>query len=1326
MGMGYEKTTTSLVRMKTASTDERRAREEEELAERAANVAYAGPDASAADNLRKLLRVRFGSCTRGWRDAVDCNRAHKVAREEFYEGMRKLGFTASSKQAWDELVGRKRDKAVTLADLDTSAAQAVSDFYRSYVEQMGPLSSLLEGSDGLRICQKTFLWKCSEMGMSKEELLRVWRNLETNGWLTENDCDWLDDYCARRPHVRERGRQAIPGEYEAKKEEKSRKRTTHEFKAALQHRYGGIVPAWRRALDPEGTGNVTNTRLMETATSIGFKGEPTDVWNELTAAGGYTIKLENMDDDIPRLLDDFKERCQERFGSMAKCFEDLDSVEKPFVTSEEFKRLCVEVNMAKNHNKLASFLDKENVGAILLEEIDADAAKKVFGVAALREATVQREELESRPERPNRMTLMERFREKASQDQDAHRDTHPEQRSALMNFTRHLTNKFGSPIRAWSAVFDKEGKGKLEKKEFLAACAATGFTGNANDIWDEFGLKEKASLRLKDFAPEAIDDVRRFKAHTLENLSDRRGFIVEDRSLNRKVSAPEFVELSKKAGLGGLGHKGANRVFNALDLDGEGHVMTKTLRWLHEAKSHDKAVHTVLSKHRDLKRKVWLKTLEAKKVKNKEVYLKHADSLLQAGRSKRSEKMEIQAFYKEFREHLRTKYGTIPAAWQLAIDADGNEELELMQFLAGLRKAEFLESDDTRTPLAEKLFAKLADKNTGVVTLACLDPDSANLIDQFRRGCVVRFGSMLAAFQDFDPETTGKVSAGTLTHACHRIGMSHLVFRFLAYLDPEGTGEISLDAIDDDAAAAAEDAAAEAEEKAEERAERDRELGRLHMTKLADDRSLKVASGVQARAAERALQPGQKIVHDFKAKLLQKHGTLLKAWRAMFSTETVELDEFKGACEDTGFEGDEVETAWRVLIGGGKGFRLKLEDFDPGIKKDVEDFKEKMLMRYGSFEAAFSQIESSEDLTIDEKRFLRLCYDCQFRGNEKRLFQYFDKENNNSVAFRNIDEKGLEKAQKLMAAEKSALEKIAADAARKQRRMNKKRGVKQREVVEEPPSTDSNTPAAAFRALLRRRFGSTVRAWRTMDRHGCCALTKNEFVASLGVTGYGGSPTLLWTSLVGDGTSITLRDVDPDAFELLSQFREVCAKRAGGLEGVFQKKTLGNAEFYEVCAEVEAPRPWEPVFQLLANAQGVVSWEEVRFLAEQWTWEADGTVRPIRRTAPPADLRPSGQYPGSPPRARGDGPLATSMRPLKVMPRRYTSLPEIVSPIRAQWNERHQIADMEGNKTEQLIHLMAYVNTQEQERIQKRVTLKMREESIEQFVELRKSGRALF
>lgn len=267
-------------------------------------------------------------------------------------------------------------------------------------------------------------------------------------------------------------------------------------------------------------------------------------------------------------------------------------------------------------------------------------------------------------------------------------------------------------------------------------------------------------------------------------------------------------------------------------------------------------------------------------------------------------------------------------------------------------------------------------------------------------------------------------------------------------------------------------------------------------------------------------------------------------------------------------------------------------------------------------------------------------------------------------------------------------------------------------AVEAVPRQD---PAQAFRELCVRRFGSTVRAWKALDPQGVAVLSKQEFVKSVSATGYAGGQNNLWTALAGSEKWLSLKELDPDGFELLVTFRRAMVGHFSALERAFEAKgkptkSYDLEEFCKLCQTAGLPKPHPPYFEMLA-ARDAVGWNEVRFL-EDWDWQ-DGEERPLRQQ--PRERGPRSPA-GAPPRVVGQGALHTSMRPRKVTMAKSNSLPSLFTPLRAQWNDRHQVPTHKGNKDEQTLHLMCYVQTQEAERCRRRVAKQMTETSTAQWI----------
>ena len=86
--------------------------------------------------------------------------------------------------------------------------------------------------------------------------------------------------------------------------------------------------------------------------------------------------------------------------------------------------------------------------------------------------------------------------------------------------------------------------------------------------------------------------------------------------------------------------------------------------------------------------------------------------------------------------------------------------------------------------------------------------------------------------------------------------------------------------------------------------------------------------------------------------------------------------------------------------------------------------------------------------------------------------------------------------------------------------------------------------------LCKRKYGSMVGAWRQcLDSDHNGKLTFNEFCAALRRLGYVGNFRKLWKRYDKDQKGcILLKDLDPEADEILSSFLEMLAKKYGDLD----------------------------------------------------------------------------------------------------------------------------------------------------------------------------------
>jgi hypothetical protein len=171
----------------------------------------------------------------------------------------------------------------------------------------------------------------------------------------------------------------------------------------------------------------------------------------------------------------------------------------------------------------------------------------------------------------------------------------------------------------------------------------------------------------------------------------------------------------------------------------------------------------------------------------------------------------------------------------------------------------------------------------------------------------------------------------------------------------------------------------------------------------------------------------------------------------------------------------------------------------------------------------------------------------------------------------------------------------------------------------------------------------------------------------------------------------------------------------------------------------KSSRQWEPLFRELdVRNAGEITWQEVRFLEEQWKSGKGGQAVPVRSdpqanaskvnlgsTAPPLAITPhpllkhEGLY--SSPAARMHK-VSDEYKGLGAKAKSLPALSPASTPLRPNWNDRHHVLDTHGNKDIQVIHMVTTVLTQDRERCLMNVARKMKETPTMQWLEEYLSG----
>merc|ERR550534_2937467 len=137
--------------------------------------------------------------------------------------------------------------------------------------------------------------------------------------------------------------------------------------------------------------------------------------------------------------------------------------------------------------------------------------------------------------------------------------------------------------------------------------------------------------------------------------------------------------------------------------------------------------------------------------------------------------------------------------------------------------------------------------------------------------------------------------------------------------------------------------------------------------------------------------------------------------------------------------------------------------------------------------------------------------------------------------------------------------------------------------------------AEEFEALCTRTYGSIICAWRyclDLDANG--KLTFNEFCKAIRRVGYCGDFRELWCKYGGQARGhIALRDIDPEADEIVNSFLQLLAQHYGTLDGAWKfgfgkdpTETIDEAMLAEACQKLAYPHSPKHLFRCLQPVPG--------------------------------------------------------------------------------------------------------------------------------------------
>jgi hypothetical protein len=509
-------------------------------------------------------------------------------------------------------------------------------------------------------------------------------------------------------------------------------RTIESFCSFLASRYGCVLGAWRRALDPDGDGELLFTEFIDALVRTSWHGDTGELWSSFVtranaAEGEVSIGLKELSPVDHDILEGFRCWMDERFGGAVDMFEALAGTgQTAHLTLDGFVEACRDNGFHGEAKKIfTEALDEFSAGVISLPDmayLERDALRRKAAVDPtfqkdLEEAKVAANILRSR-----------RIRQRQAQE------------SALLEFKQKLrAAHHGSFIRGWRTLLDLHGNLTFSKIALLKCCRKIAFTGSDAALWKAVDSDDDGTVHLQEVEMPIALALGVFKKWA----SDRDGNCVATvkdlaKQLKKKTAKWTLDELANALRLAGfppvVGMKERQAIqiiHEACDLKGVGYITENDVAFI------DKWEPTP-----------WLTA---------DPDYDGKDKLL---------------------EVLRARYPNLIVAWRQLLDKSNTNCVSYNEFSAACNILLFKN--------VAGIWSALDEDKGGSITLEEIDPHGAERLMQFKEWAESTFGSIQRAYRVLDETRSNAMSLSLFKRGLNSFGYKGDAKDLFASLKPEG------------------------------------------------------------------------------------------------------------------------------------------------------------------------------------------------------------------------------------------------------------------------------------------------------------------------------------------------------------------------------------------------------------------------------------------------------------------------------------------------------------------------------------------------------------
>eukprot|EP00929_Paragymnodinium_shiwhaense_P042081 TRINITY_DN21841_c0_g1_i1.p1 TRINITY_DN21841_c0_g1~~TRINITY_DN21841_c0_g1_i1.p1 ORF type:complete len:1571 (+),score=554.59 TRINITY_DN21841_c0_g1_i1:152-4864(+) len=713
-----------------------------------------------AKGLKKLLEKKYGSLTAAWKHALDLDGNGRLSFGEFCLAVRKQGFCGNIRKCFEDLDTRK-DKFITLDEFCPEANDLLLQFRRKLLAHSGSYIKgwqwMDENRNGWLECSE-LAKKCKELEFEGDAEKLFFYLLDEAGkqYITMSDLDPQAMYAYYRGDLEamnkdEKAKKELAMRQEAMAEEKRLNMAAQDLKSlkkVMVRRHGSMPAAWKNGFKKAFTGSVSFVEFTKGCRDVSYAGNIREAFDQLDKIlegdkisppeegdkrkrkpGKGVLYFRDWSPEWAARLKSFNDLLVAKYGGFYQAWQKMDVNKNNMVEEEELDIICKEIGYEGDPGVLLKSIVCDHTRKHMsLEDLDNKAAQMLFCGRA-DEAGKTKEEIN----RAHRDALA------------AHREAEKAKfvgAKTLKDLKRVLTQKYGSIMAAWKKGLDLDGNGKISWLEFCDAVRRVGFIGDLKQIWKELDVDGNGIISLDEFAPEAEEACNGFRKFLLDKFgSFREAWIVMDHAKSGWVEESAFLQFCEQ-----FGYPIDKQLFYYLKDDRmRRHLI---LSDIDEQTAHAKNLGTDelegLSRDEIGKLKREGIALQKQAAKDAEVGAKDLKTL---------------------KKLLVKKYGSIAAAWQNCLDADGNGRLSFNEFCGALRNIGCGGN-------YKNIWMELDQDDSGLITFDEFDGKAEACTTEFRRLVREKYGDLYEGFKAMDNMKSGHISADRLQTICNSLGFT--------------------------------------------------------------------------------------------------------------------------------------------------------------------------------------------------------------------------------------------------------------------------------------------------------------------------------------------------------------------------------------------------------------------------------------------------------------------------------------------------------------------------------------------------------------------------